>query len=185
MVTPLSEDIRKILNKLNEYITDISEETKDDNSGDKSPRDEPETIDDMLTSPRDDQDEVSEDLSDTKIKSYMDKDKSGSTKTDSVTQMKSMIDAVKNHGTPQEKKDLGINEYIQGGQAVDVIFYNSGYGEKLDSVAGDPKRKRQVNGVLQMNTSTGAPQLKFNEKGDSTVYYAEWNPKYGWVADLD
>lgn len=97
-----------------------------------------------------------------------------------VGDMKSMIDAVKKYGTPDEKKDLGINEQ----QTADVITYNSGYGENLKSISADPSRKIKVEIVSLRIGANGRPELVFKDKhGQSTV--AEWNDQYGWVADFD
>jgi hypothetical protein len=198
MAIPLSEDIRSILNKLEEYITVVHEEDKekegdaavdsagDDtetrNSDDSDAPAQDDKVDDMLTQPaglqkvagninvqalinmlgmpeenanafksamavlRHDDPKlnhdqllaiavafdhmltlgssekskiasvmqpakgVSEELDDNKVKAYIAKDqKSPSGPNDSISQMKSMIDAVKNHGTSDEKKELGLN----------------------------------------------------------------------------
>ena len=50
---------------------------------------------------------VDEELDAGKIQSYMNRDKS-STPSNTVDQMKNMIAAVNKHGTPDEKKELGI-----------------------------------------------------------------------------
>ena len=84
---------------------------------------------------------------------------------------------------PNAKKELGLNE--TQGMEVDVITYNSGRGERLEVVAKDPKRSKKVQGSLQMNPSTMAPQLKFVMAGDTHPYYADWHPQHGWVADFD
>jgi len=196
MTAPLTEDIRSILNKLDEYITLVQEEDKDKEGDaaaevgagddeklatDDAAQDD--KVDDMLTQPaglqkiagninvqalvdmldipeehvnafksamatlrhddpKPNRDQllaiaiafdhmlalgssekskvaaamqpakgVREELDDNKVKAYIAKDqKSPSGPNDSISQMKSMIDAVKNHGTPNEKKELGLTQ---------------------------------------------------------------------------
>lgn len=264
MTKILSEDIRDILNKLDEYITSVNEEDKkqDDvagtgsNADDDKNDDSDETVDTVLTKsadlkkiignlnsdtlssvldiPRDQvsdfksaltmlgNDEphlnsnqamaivtgfknvltrdysdraklsgmlhatggVNEDADISKVLSNAGiKPAPGKTPQQQSDELKNSIEALRKD--PNAKEELKLKEAGSSGMDVEVLFYNSGYGEKLDAVANDPKRKRKVTGSLEMNPSTGAPQLKFTEKNDNQIYYAEWNPRYGWVADLD
>lgn len=127
---------------------------------------------------------VHEELTMDKIGSYVKKSTTtpttSTTPSNDVDDMKSMIDAVKKYGTPDEKKDLGLNEQ----QTADVIGYNSGYGENLASIATDPSRKSTVNVVAVRLSASGKPELLFKDKNGETSV-AEWNDKYGWVADFD
>ena len=125
---------------------------------------------------------MSEDLDDNKIKNYMARDKQHSPGTN-VDHVKNMIAAVDKHGTPTEKKELGLNEQMPGTHPVTILAYNSGI-EKLADVANKPERKREVHGVLAMGNH-GQPILRFTEKNETQVYVADWNPQYGWVADYD
>ena len=116
-----------------------------------------------------------------KIQGYMKKDtglNNGS--SDDIGQMKAMIDAVDKHGTPNEKKELGLNE-----QEVDIIKYNSGHGEQLDTIAKDPKRHAKVQMVTMKMSANGKPEIVFTLPGDNEKFTAEWSDKYGWVADFD
>ena len=123
---------------------------------------------------------VEEDLDPNRIKGYMAQDRAKANKPgDEISQMKSMIDAVKNHGTQDEKQQLGLNE-----DQVEIIGYNSGHGENLDAIARDPSRHRKVEMVQLRMGSQGQPELVFKDT-DGSNYVAEWNPKYGWVADFD
>jgi hypothetical protein len=56
---------------------------------------------------------VAEELDGTKIDGYMKRSQSSPNPDSDVDQMKKMIDAVKTHGTQDEKKELGINESSQ------------------------------------------------------------------------
>lgn len=123
---------------------------------------------------------VEEDLDTNRIKGYMAQDQAKANKPgDDISQMKNMIDAVKNHGTKDEKDQLGLNE-----DQVEIIGYNSGHGENLDMVARDPKRHRKVEMIQLRMGDRGQPELVFKDT-DGDKYTAEWNPKYGWVADFD
>jgi hypothetical protein len=264
MKQPLAEDIRSILNKLDEYITSVQEDDRVDTdetldeqgetSNPKNPKGDDaanEPVDKMLTKPADlekivgninvqslitmleipedhvanfksainalrhDEPRLSqaqamalaiafnhmmtlgstektkiattirpvtgviENLDDNKLKSYIAKDQSSASSPDTISQMKSMIDAVKNHGTPTEKKEIGLNE-----NSVEIIGYNSGHGEKLDVVAQDPKRRRKVEMIQLRLGDRGQPELVFKDT-DGDKYVADWNTKYGWVADFD
>lgn len=74
---------------------------------------------------------------------------------------------------------LALNET----QKVKIIAYNSGYGQQLDVVAKDPKHHHEVEVVELRMGPNGAPQLIFKDTGGNSR--ADWNPKYGWVADYD
>lgn len=128
---------------------------------------------------------MEEELDANKLQSYLSRDKSQpGSGTDGIDHMKKVIAAVDKHGTPDEKKELGLDEQAGPQMPVKIIAYNSGYGEKLADVAKDPKRHKEVMGSLSLGNN-GQPILRFTEKGDSQVYVADWNPQYGWVADYD
>jgi len=123
---------------------------------------------------------VEEDLDPNRIKGYMAKDRANANNSgDDIGQMKSMIDAVRNHGSKDEKDQLGLNE-----TQVEIIGYNSGRGENLDTIARDPTRHRKVEMIQLRLGAQGQPELVFKDT-DGDNYTAEWNPKYGWVADFD
>lgn len=254
MANFLAEDIRKILNKLDEYITNLDEAGDDKPDSEKTSDDlRGEPVDATLTKPaglekvagsinvqalvdileipeeevshfkaainalrqedpklttaqahalaiafnhilthweggkgklsgmlRPTEEGVEEVLDPNRIKGYMAQDRSRANKPgDEISHMKDMIDAVKNHGTRDEKDQLGLNE-----DQVEIIGYNSGHGENLDVIARDPKRHRKVEMVQLRMGSQGQPELVFKDT-DGDNYTAEWNPKYGWVADFD
>jgi hypothetical protein len=123
---------------------------------------------------------VEEDLDPNRIKGYMAQDQAKASKPgNDISQMKDMINAVKNHGTRDEKDQLGLTE-----DQVEIIGYNSGHGENLDVVARDPKRHRKVEMIQLRMGAQGQPELVFRDT-DGDKYTAEWNSKYGWVADFD
>lgn len=217
----IAEDIRNILNKLDEYVV-AEKETgdqamKDDKDG--SPNDDngsdgnengDKPIDSMLTDPVEFKTippsmngavlvklfDVPEEFQDsfmsgiTALKSDDPKLNTSQLKAFAISfnRMLTMgqagrtkaVGTIRSLGQSAEP----INEQEGPPMEVEVLFYNSGHGERLDAIANDPKRRRKVHGSLMMNPSSGAPQLKFTEKGETHPYYADWT-KHGWAADLD
>jgi hypothetical protein len=97
-----------------------------------------------------------------------------------IATVKGAVAATKKFGSHSDKKELGLLE-----QNVDVITYNSGHGEQLDIVANDPKRRKTVELVQLRMTPNGRPEIVWRDRNGADKYIADWNDKYGWVADFD
>jgi hypothetical protein len=67
---------------------------------------------------------------------------------------------------------------------VSIIGYNSGADYPLSMAANDPKARRTVKVVKLTMGNDGSPKLEFKDS-DGSVYQADWNPQYGWVADFN
>lgn len=67
---------------------------------------------------------------------------------------------------------------------VEIIGYNSGWGNTLDKAAKDPKNRRKVKVEKLGFGMNGQPELKFRELDGDGPFTAEWDPQYGWHADF-
>lgn len=77
-----------------------------------------------------------------------------------------------------ELENTSVNE-----EKVKIITYNSGHGQQLDAIVKNPEHHREVEVVQLRIGHNGAPELVFKDEGGNSV--AQWNQKYGWVADYD
>lgn len=89
---------------------------------------------------------------------------------------------------PKSKEGDAIKEgkqQVNESKQVQIIAYNS-TGERLEKAVANPDSRRMVNAVELTLSTTGKPILRFTEIGGSSVdvFYADWHPQYGWVADF-
>jgi hypothetical protein len=81
-------------------------------------------------------------------------------------------------------RESGVRVKIRESQTVNVITYNSGYGERLEVVSKDPERRKTAQVVAMQLGSNGQPQMKV--KLGTDTYVADWNDQYrGWVVDFN
>ncbi len=206
----LAEDMRSILTRLEEYMI-ATEEKGDDNkeapADDQEDKDGSGGVDDALTEPAGLEKVVGSlnvpalitllGIPEDQISNFKGGLNALKQENPNPTRAQAMalamaFDHVLTGSTEDKNKLSGMIKAMHGDEKekvtetskMNVLVYNSGYGEKLDAVSNDPKRRKEVNVVQMRFGSQGQPELVWaDEHGQK--YTADWDQKYGWVADMD
>lgn len=92
--------------------------------------------------------------------------------------------AEKNSVGETDYSDLEEASMINENQKVQILGWNSTQDGNIDNWAKDPESFREVIVDKLTMDSRDRPILKFMELDGSGPYRADWNQKYGWVADF-